>query len=181
MKIRDTTEVDAAAICALHEAAFGPQAGPVVAALAVALLHDATAWPLVSLLAIDGQNVVGHILFTHVRIAGVKDSPCAHILAPLAVRPDRQRQGIGGNLVKEGLSYLKESGCTLVFVLGHPEYYPRFGFQPAGRLGFEAPYPIPRKNVDAWMVRELKQETIGNVRGMIRCAESLEKPEHWLE
>ena len=64
------------------------------------------------------------------------------ILAPLAVVPDAQGQGIGGALIEHGLSLLQRSGVGLVFVLGHPGYYPRHGFEPAGRLGFDAPFPI---------------------------------------
>ena len=181
MNIRNTTEADESAIRMLHEAAFGPQAGQTVADLAIALLHDPTAKPLISLLACDGPTPIGHILFTSVRISVSEEPPIAHILAPLAVLPDSQRQGTGTSLVQKGLTVLADSGCRLVFVLGHPEYYPRFRFQPAGRLGFSAPYPIPKENADAWMVLELCQGTIGNVRGTVRCAEALNRPEHWRE
>ena len=181
MNIRNTTEADETAIRHVHEAAFGPQAGPTIADLAIALLHDRTAEPLISLLGCAGSPPIGHILFTSVRISGPEPPPIAHILAPLAVLPDRQRQGTGTQLVQRGLAMLAESECKLVFVLGHPEYYPRFGFHPAGRLGFSAPYPIPKENANAWMVLELCPGTIGNIRGTIRCAEALNEPEHWLE
>jgi predicted N-acetyltransferase YhbS len=72
-------------------------------------------------------------------------------------------------------------GVELVFVLGHPGYYPRFGFKPAGVLGFEAPYPIPEKHADAWMVRELRAGIIGSVRGKVVCADTLSRPEYWRE
>ena len=83
--------------------------------------------------------------------------------------------------MKRGLTLLVESGCELVFVLGHPEYYPRFGFQPAGQLGFSAPYPILKENSGAWMVLELCGGTIGGVQGKVQCAAALDKPEYWLE
>ena len=143
MDIRKTTEADEPAIHLVHETAFGPQEGPTVADLTIALLHDPTAEPLFSLLACDNERPIGHVLFTSVRITGSEAPPCAHILAPLAVLPDRQRRGTGTQLVNQGLTLLRESGCELVFVLGHPEYYPRFGFRPAGRVGFSAPYPVP--------------------------------------
>ncbi len=57
--------------------------------------------------------------------------------------PEQQATGIGAALIKQGLALLKTSGVELVFVLGHPGYYPRSGFTPAGVLGFDAPYPIP--------------------------------------
>jgi len=181
MNVRDTTETDEPAIRQVHEAAFGPKAGRTIADLAVSLLHDPSALPLISLLACAEAPPVGHVLFTRVRISGLEESPMAHILAPLAVVPDRQCHGTGTQLVRTGLSILAESGCKLVFVLGHPGYYPRFGFQAAGRLGFLAPYPIAEKNADAWMVLELCQGTIGTVAGTVLCADSLNEPQHWIE
>jgi putative acetyltransferase len=103
------------------------------------------------------------------------------ILAPLAILSNAQGKGIGGKLIEEGLSQLFESTVDLVFVLGHPEYYPRFGFEPAGVRGFEAPYPIPDKDASAWMVHELRPGVIGSLSGKIICAEMLYKPEHWRE
>ena len=73
------------------------------------------------------------------------ESVSVRILAPLAVLPEAQSTGIGGQLIKEGLNQLKKSGVDLVFVLGHPDYYPRSGFTTAGVLGYEAPYPIPEE------------------------------------
>ena len=103
------------------------------------------------------------------------------ILAPLAVIPDKQSRGVGGRLIREGLRLLSESGVELVFVLGHPEYYPRHGFKPAGALGFEAPYSIPDEHADAWMVQELCPGVIGRVSGKVMCADVLNQPEHWRE
>ena len=85
------------------------------------------------------------------------------MLAPLAVVPECQKQGVGGTLVKHGLELLSKSGVDLVFVLGYPEYYTRHGFAPAGVRGFDAPYPIPEKNSDAWMVFELRPGVIGEL------------------
>ena len=68
--------------------------------------------------------------------------------------------------MKRGLTRLVEAGCELVFVLGYPEYHPRFGFQPAGRLGFSAPYPILKKNSGAWMVLDY----IGQIHNSIGMA-----------
>lgn len=179
MDIRNTTEADEPALRRLHEVAFGLPEGPTVAELALALLHDPTAVPKLSLGAYEGPDPLGHVLFTSVRISGFENAARARILAPLAVHPDRQRTGVGDRLVRQGLSLLAESGCELVFVLGHPGYYGRFGFQPAGPFGFLAPYPIPEVNASAWMVLELAPGLLGRVRGPIQCAKSLEKPEHW--
>ena len=81
--------------------------------------------------AVEEGIVVGHILFTPVTVDG-----CGVIgmgLAPMAVLPSHQRQGIGSQLVRHGLAYLHRSGCPFVIVLGHPVYYPRFGFEPASK------------------------------------------------
>ena len=83
--------------------------------------------------------------------------------------------------MRQGLSLLAESGCDLVFVLGHPGFYTRFGFRPAGCQGLSAPYPIPEQHRDAWMVRTCRDGTIGRVAGKVQCAAALDKPEHWQE
>lgn len=181
MDIRKTSQDDEPAIRQVHEAAFGPEEGPVIADLVAALLHDPTAAPFVSLLACEASEAIGHVLFTHVRIDGADQSPAASILAPLAVVPERQRDGVGAQLVREGLDVLAAAGCELVFVLGHPEYYPRFGFQPAGRLGLDAPYPIAERNAGAWMVLALREGVIGRVSGTVKCAAALDREAFWVE
>ena len=95
--------------------------------------------------------------------------------------PDYQKQGIGGKLIEYGLQVLSELMIDLVFVLGHPEYYSSYGFKPAGNLGFDAPFPIPEKNADAWMVKALRPGAIGTFGGKIICADKLYKPEYWRE
>lgn len=179
--IRQTADADEPVIRAVHELAFGPYEGPTIADLTIALLNDPTAEPVVSLLAYEGPDAIGHILFTRVRVPSPDSEPIAHILAPLAVVPDHQRQGIGAKLIQRGLKLLTQSGSVLVFVLGHPEYYPRFGFAPAGRQGLDAPYPIPEKNADAWMVHELIPGTAGKVGGTLQCADALNRREYWIE
>ena len=137
--------------------------------------------PLLSLLAEDNERAIGHILFTKAQIANSTEAVSAVILAPLAVIPEEQSHGIGGQLIKEGLRRLSESGVELVFVLGHPEYYPRYGFKPAGALGFEAPYPIHDEHTNAWMVQALRPGVLGRVSGRVICADALNHPEHWRE
>jgi len=181
LKIRKSTESDLNDILDVQIQAFGSEEGPEVASLVSDLLNDPTAMPLLSLIAVNDNQTIGHILFTQAKVADSKKQVSVVILAPLAVIPDRQRQGIGGQLIEEGLRLLSESDVELAFVLGHPEYYPRHGFKPAGVLGFEAPYPIPNKNANAWMVRELILGAIDNTNGKVSCAVALNKPEHWHE
>ncbi|GFZ93993.1 GNAT family N-acetyltransferase [Okeania sp. KiyG1] len=141
---------------------------------------DDSAKPVISLLAFQEDRAVGHIMFSRVTLE--PNVPLSiSILGPLAVMPDVQKQGIGSKLIQKGLEILSTSGVDLVFVLGHPTYYPRFGFKPAGELGFEPTYPILEKNADAWMVQELRPGIIGSFSGRIICADSLDDPRHWQE
>jgi predicted N-acetyltransferase YhbS len=135
---------------------------------------------MTSLLACAGNVPAGHILFTAARLRPATAQRAA-ILAPLAVLPARQRHGIGSALVTEGLAVLTRGGVRLVFVLGHPSYYPRFGFAPAGARGFAAPYPIPEKHAEAWMVLALDDRCPAPYAGMVMCAQALDRPEHWRE
>ena len=151
------------------------------AELVRALLDDPTALPRLSLLAFEGERAVGHVLFTSARLEQNPEAVSVALLAPLAVVADFQNQGVGGRLIERGIRILAESGVDLVFVLGHPGYYPRHGFEPAGRLGFAAPYPIPDEDADAWMVQALRPGVIGKVEGTVVCAEALNRPEHWRE
>ena len=178
MFFKKATELDLNDVLRIETEAFGHSKE---SNLVNGLLNDDSAKPLLSLLAIDDDEAIGHILFTKVRITGNEDALSAMILAPLAILPDAQGKGVGGKLIKEGLKQLSESMVDLVFVLGHPEYYPRFGFKPAGARWFEAPYPIPAKDAPAWMVQELRPGIIENFSGKIVCADTLNEPEHWRE
>lgn len=95
--------------------------------------------------------------------------------------PDTQKQGIGGKLIERGLQILSESGVDLVFVLEHPECYPRFGFEPAEKLGLDATYTIPKKNADAWMIKALSTDAIETSSGKVICADTMNKREYWCE
>jgi len=178
LQIREAVETDLNDVLLIERLAFGHDKE---AKLVRDLLHDPSAKPVLSLLAFIKDRAVGHILFTTARLSDTKDTASIVILAPLAIVPDAQKQGIGGKLTEQGLELLSKSGVDLVFVLGHPEYYPRYGFKPAGHLGFEAPYPIPDEHADAWMVQALRSGVIGIVSGKVICADALNKPEHWRE
>ena len=151
------------------------------AELVNALLSDPSAQPSLSLLAEIDARPVGHILFTTAHLTGATKPATIMILAPLSVVPEAQKQGIGGQLIKAGLERLARSGVDLVFVLGHPDYYPRHGFAPAGRLGLEAPYPILEKNAGAWMVQALSPGMIGGGPGKVKCADAMSDPAYWQE
>jgi putative acetyltransferase len=120
---------DAAAVRAVNEQAFGQ---PTEANLVERLRQTCDA--ALSLVAVD-DAVVGHILFTPVVVESDGRQIVGMGLAPMAVAPERQRQGVGSSLVRRGLEILRERHCPFVVVVGHPEYYPRFGFQAGSARG----------------------------------------------
>ncbi|MCW5213099.1 N-acetyltransferase [Desulfobulbus sp. TB] len=181
MKIRKSTESERKEILNIHNRAFGQEKGPEIAKLVDDLLDDETAMPQLSLVAVENDKLVGHVLFTKVVVTGSDQSLSAQILAPLAILPDMQKKGIGEQLINEGLRVLQEAGTELVFVLGHPTYYPRCGFIPAGEQGFDAPYPIPEEHAEAWMVQELRNGVLKQYSGRVQCSEVLNEPQHWRE
>lgn len=172
---------DLPAISRVHRDAFGLADGPEIVDLVTDLLEDETAQPYLSLVAETEDMLAGHVLFTAARVDSANETAEANLLAPLGVVREFQGQGVGGRLVNAGLALLEDRTVDLVFVLGHPSYYPRFGFQPAGVLGFEAPYPIPEQNAAAWMVRALSSGLVRRFAGTVVCASALDRPEYWRE
>lgn len=181
LHIRKSYESDRQEISDVVIAAFGVVHGREITDLITGLMADPRAQPLLSLVATANDHIVGHILFTDTRIEHSLRLVSSAILAPLSVHPEYQNQGIGGRLIKEGLKQLKAAGVELVFVLGHPGYYPKYGFSIAGTKGFEAPHPIPPKNSAAWMLQELHPGIVGQVSGQVCCAKVLNDPKHWRE
>ncbi|MBR8829115.1 MAG: N-acetyltransferase [Gomphosphaeria aponina SAG 52.96 = DSM 107014] len=176
--IKETLPTDLEKILAVETLAFNRCDE---ADLVKKLLHDQTAKPFLSLLAMRENEAIGHLLFTKAYLENSKDLVSIALLAPLAVIPNYQKQGVGSLLVKEGLKRLHQQNFNLVFVLGYPEYYQRFGFQSAQKLGFFSPFPIPPQHSDAWMVLALTKNILGLVSGTVKCANSLNQPEYWRE
>lgn len=179
--MRKALKADWQAISSVVIAGFGNEQGQEIAELITELLEDPSAHPSLSLVATTNNRVVGYILFTNTQIKHSQRMVSSAILAPLAVHPEYQAAGIGGRLVRKGLNQLKAAGVKLVFVLGHPGYYPRCGFSAAGVKGFDAPYPIAPENSGAWMVLERNPGTLECVSGQVICAEALNDPKHWRE
>jgi putative acetyltransferase len=177
VSVREATGADRPGILAVHRRAFPDES---VADLTADLFSDPSTSPMTSLVAVADGQLVGHVLFTAAALQPETGGRVS-LLAPLGVVPEYQRQGIGRKLVFAGLAILARSGTSIVFVLGHPAYYPRFGFVTACERGFAAPYPIPEKNADAWMVLALNGAIPDSYTGTVRCANALNRPEHWRE
>jgi putative acetyltransferase len=122
------------------------------------------AYPVVSLVAEDNEAIVGHIMFSPVSLSGHAGLKIMGI-GPMAVAPEHQRKGIGSALVRVGLERCKQLGFGAVIVLGHPEYYPRFGFSPSIRFGIGCEYKVPE---DVFMVMELQPGYLRNATGTIK-------------
>lgn len=158
--IRLETPADHHAVRHINEAAFET---PAEAKLVDALRESVT--PYISLVAEREGVVLGHILFTPVTIESDSGTWSALGLAPMAVAPGCQRQGIGSALVRAGLEACKQINQPIVFVLGHPEYYPRFGFVSAPPLGLTCEYSVPD---EVFMVTELETDAIDGQTGLIK-------------
>jgi putative acetyltransferase len=158
MHIRPERPTDIPGIRAVNLAAFETSAE----ADLVDALREQTE-PIVSLVADDGKTIVGHILFSPVTLMAHPELRIIG-LAPMAVVPARQRQGIGSALVHEGLKRCRLLGFGAVIVLGHADYYPRFGFTPASHFGLGCEYDVPD---DVFMALELDQGILKGKSGTI--------------
>jgi putative acetyltransferase len=159
ISVRLEQPVDATGVRELNDLAFGsPVEGRIVESLRAAP-------DCISLVAIKNDLVVGHILFTPVSLtppAGLRVAG----LGPMSVLPEHQRAGIGGQLIRAGLEACREHGYSAVVVVGHPEYYPRFGFEPAHTRGLTLPdFDVPQ---EVFMVVELHPGVREHLNGAVR-------------
>ncbi len=120
--------------------------------------------PDLSLVAVAGDKIVGHILFSKIKIIGSSAFETL-ALAPMAVTPAFQRKGIGSELIKKGMSKAKELGFDSIIVVGHKEYYPRFGFEKASRWNIKCPFEVPD---EAFMAVELTEIALEEKAGTVR-------------
>ena len=158
-RIRPEQPEDCDVIHAVHLSAFEQ---PLEADLVDAIRRDGLI--TCSLVAELEEAIVGHILFTPVTIEGSADVRAVG-LAPMAVSPGVQRRGIGTSLVEAGLAASRLQGIEAVVVLGHPEFYPRFGFLPASRFGLRCEFPVPD---EAFMAIELVDGAVSGRQGLVR-------------
>jgi putative acetyltransferase len=157
IEIREERAGDVAAIRDLNTRAFGQE----LEAKIVDALRSNGAVRL-SLVAIAGGRLVGHIMYSPVTIEG---NATGAGLGPVAVLPEYQRRGVGSELVESGNERLKKDGCPFIVVLGHPEYYPRFGFEPASTHDVRCEWDVPD---NAFMLLVLDEAKMRGVSGLAK-------------
>ena len=159
--IREETEADQDVIRKINNLAFEqPQEGQVID-----LLRKQSPG-FFSLVAEYEGEVIGHILFTptYIEVAG-ELKECGYGLAPLAVHPDHQNKGVGSLLCETGVDQLKDKGVPFILVLGHDNYYPRFGFEPAVPSGFACQWEgVPD---EAFMIQIFDESALAGYRGVV--------------
>jgi putative acetyltransferase len=157
IEIREERPADVAAIHDVNKDAFGQeQEARIVDAL------RANEAALLSLVATIHGRVVGHIMYSPISVGA---DAVGAALGPMAVLPEYQRQGIGTLLVERGNQILKDRGCLFIIVVGHPKYYPRFGFKPASSRGIKCEWDVPD---DAFMLVVLDETKMDGVSGFAK-------------
>ena len=160
IRIREEQSEDIPIIREVNKRAFGqPQEADVVDEL------RRNCNDLMSLVAVAQDQVVGHILFSPVTIESEDRIVRGVGLAPMAVLPEYQRKGVGAELIRTGITRLGSKGCPFVIVLGHAEYYPRFGFETASRYGVRSEWDVPD---DAFMILILNKSEMQGISGLAR-------------
>ncbi len=161
IRARAETPDDYVQIRQVNDLAFGcPDEGGIVEQI------RAQGTDIISLVAIVDEKIVGHILFSPVVLESGEKSIEGMGLAPMAVLPEYQRKGIGSTLVERGLRKLRERKCPFVIVVGHIEYYPRFGFEPASKFGLECQWDnVPD---EAFMAIVMDESVMKDAKGVAR-------------
>lgn len=160
MIIRQETSHDFQAVYEINHLAF-EQEGE--SQLIEKIRKGETFVPELSLVAEQNEKIIGHILFSKIKIIGEQSSPSL-ALAPMSVHPDFQNKGIGSQLITTGLQIAKNLNFEHVIVLGHKDYYPKFGFQKASKWNIRCPFEVPD---DHFMAIELEEGSLENKSGLV--------------
>ena len=161
IKIRKEKAKDYDAVRKINDKAFGqPDEGHIVDKIREACEE------IISLVAVEGEKVVGHIFFSPTEITHNGKIIKGMGLAPMAVHPDYQNKGIGSSLVSEGIKRVTKTSCPFIIVLGHDKYYPRFGFETASMYGIKPQWDgVPD---EAFMIILLDKEYMAGVSGVAK-------------
>lgn len=126
--------------------------------------------PELSLVAVNqDKNIIGHVLLSKIKIADGDNTVDSLALAPVSVAPEYQKKGIGSWLIRVALKNAKELGYRSVIVLGHKDFYPKFGFKPASLWNIQAPFEVPD---EVFMALELTDHSLEHVRGVVHYSKA---------
>ena len=176
MNIRFARHTDISAIQKVIEAAFSDEENKVISELAIGLFKEMTSPSIKSLVAKANESVIGYVSYSPIFLKS-DTSISGYILAPLAVSPEHQKQGVGSTLIKSGIDMLIKERADVLLVYGDPDYYGRFGFaEKIGRL-FAPPYPLEYPFGWLWMM--LNGGALPNTAIRFVCVASLSKPDLW--
>jgi putative acetyltransferase len=175
MQIREAALSDAENIRKVHLQAFEPSEARIVADLAVNLLNEKSPIKIISLVAIQKDEIVGHIAFSPVYLEA-NNEHFAYILAPLAVSPQHQKNNIGSSLMRHGLDTIANIGAFIVFVYGDPQYYSRFGFSTDLARKFTPQHSL--QYPEGWQALKINSSVFPE-GGAIICVDSLNDPDLW--
>jgi putative acetyltransferase len=176
MHIRIATNIDRDDIHSVHWSAFAEGEREIVSKLAVNLISEETAPPIISLVAETEGAVVGHVAFSPVTIGSHKSFQ-GYILAPLGVKPDYQKRRIGSKLIESGVRQLSGMDVGILFVYGDPKYYSRFGFSVDAAERYVPPYEL--QYPFGWQGLALDECSAGKSPVKITCVTSLCDPTLW--
>ncbi|WP_210367280.1 N-acetyltransferase [Bacillus sp. REN3] len=143
----------------------------------VARLRKSDAFiPELSLVATLDEKIIGHVLLTKIKIGDQQADSLA--LAPVSVLPEHQGKGVGKSLISEAIKEARKLGHSSIIVLGHPDYYPKFGFRKANEWGIKAPFEVPD---EVFMALELKDGALHQVSGVVEYSRAFFEKETWQE
>lgn len=171
-QIRVEKPADYPAITRVHDLAFGRTDEGL---LVEKIRNSDTFLPELAFVATIGSEIIGHVLFSRVYIDAHSGPKPVLALAPLAVHPDFQRQGVGDKLSRTGIEKARQLGYDGIIVLGQPSYYPRFGFAAATELGIESPFPL--NDPAAFMALELRDGALDDCSGTVVYPEFFTDPD----
>ncbi|MDB2390200.1 N-acetyltransferase [Alphaproteobacteria bacterium] len=176
MNIRLALETDLNTIQTVVETAFSDEENKVISNFVSDLAKETTNPSIKSLIAEIDNQVIGYVSYSPIFFKS-DTATSGYILAPLAVSPKHQKQGIGSNLIKFGIEMLTNDGVGILLVYGDPDYYGRFGFKEEIGRSFVPPYPL--EHPFGWTGMMLNGTAVPNTPIKFECVEALSKPDLW--